>query len=162
LARDRGGGAAQRAWGAHKRREEQKAEVSEEASRIQAERRRRRYPVPWDDLPPLGVPLTTASWGVVVFEAIDVDPLDEPPAAGLYPHVQDNVSRYVWAHWRMPTLQEIYRTRPHRSEEEPGIGSSRGWWWASGEELQERARKLREVERAQRSRQMARQPAGGM
>jgi len=145
-----------------RRREEQKADISEEASRVQAERRRRRYPVLRDDPPPLGVPLATASWSVVVFEAIDLEPIDPEPAAGLYPHVQGDMSRYVWAHWRMPTLQEIAWTRPPRGDEEPEAGSSRGWWRASREELQERARKLREVERAQRSRQMARQPAGDL
>ena len=40
-----------------RRREERKAAVPEETSRIQAERRRRRYPVPGDDLPPLGFPV---------------------------------------------------------------------------------------------------------
>lgn len=136
-----------------KRREEQKAQASEEAGLIQAERRRRRYPVPRDDLPPLGVPLATANWGVVVFEAIDMEPHDPLPA-GLYPHMQSDVTRYVWAHWRMPGLEEIYRARPPRGEEGQGSEPSRGWWWASREELQERARKLREMERAQRSRQM--------
>lgn len=140
-----------------KRREAQKAEASDEANLIQTERRRRRYPVPSSDLPPLGCPVATANWGVVVFEAIDVAPLAAQPAVGLYPHVQGDVSRYVWAHWRMPTLQEIYRTRPPRKDEEPGGKSTSGWWWASREDLQERARKLREVERVQRSRQLARQ-----
>ena len=139
-----------------KRREEQRAQASEETVQIQAERRRRRYPVPADDLPPLGFPLATKSWGVVVFEAIDVDPIDEPAATGLYAHARGDPARFVWAHWRMPTLQEIYRTRPVPAEEDPDIRSARGWWWASRDELQERARKLREVERAQRSRHLAR------
>jgi hypothetical protein len=144
-----------------KRREEQKAQASEETSRIQAERRRSRYPVPGDDLPPLGFPLSTNRWGVVVFEAVDIDPIDEPSTIGLYAHVQGEPSRYVWAHWRMPTLQEIYRTRPVRAEEDPGVRCARGWWWASRDELQERARKLREVERAQRSRHMTRKMSAG-
>lgn len=140
-----------------RRREEQKARASEESLHIQAERRRRRHPVPGDDLPPLGVPLATRLWGVVVFEDIDSEAIiDEPSLLDLHPFVRDEPSRYVWARWRMPTLQEIYRTRPVSGDEEPEARSSRGWWWASREELQERARKLREVERAQRSRQFAR------
>jgi hypothetical protein len=139
-----------------RRREEQRVQASEETVQIQAERRRRRYPVPGDDLPPLGFPLATTHWGIVIFEDIESEPIGEPPAADLYAFVRADPSRYVWARWRMPTLQEIYRTRPVPGEEEPEARSSRGWWRASREELQERARKLREVERSQRSRQLTR------
>ena len=104
----------------------------------------------------------TASWGVVVFEAIDVDPVADLSAAGLYPHVQGDTSLYVWVHWRMPTLEEIYRTKPPQGEERSGGEPARAWWWASREELQDRARKLREVERAQRSRQTAGQASSGV
>ena len=136
----------------HKRREEQRAHVSEETSRLQAERRRRRYPVPGDDLPPLGFPLSTTRWGVVVFEDIESNPIQDPGMADLYPHVRSDPSRYVWARWRVPTLQEVYRTRPSRTDEDPELRSVRGWWWSSRDELRERARKLREVERMQRAR----------
>jgi hypothetical protein len=145
-----------------KRREEQKVQPSEgaglarAAGLVQAERRRRRYPVPGDDLPPLGFPLSTDRWGVVVFEEIESGPIHDPEAAEFYPHMRSDPSRYVWAHWRMPTLQEVYRTRPVRRDEDPELRATRGWWWASSEELRERARKLREVERAQKARQGAR------
>ncbi len=56
----------------------------------------------------------------------------------------------------MPGLQEIYRARPSREAQDPDLRSSRGWWWPSREELQERARKLRETERALRSRHLSR------
>lgn len=135
-----------------KRREEQRAQAPEEAARVQAERRRRRYPVPGDDLPPLGFPVSTERWGVVIFEDIENDPICDPGMADLYPHVRSDPSGYVWARWRMPTLQEVYRTRPSRTDEDVELRSVRGWWWASREELRERARKLREVERAQRAR----------
>ena len=139
-----------------KRREEQKAHISEESTRLQAERRRRRYPVPGDDLPPLGLPVSTERWGVVVFEDIESDPIQGAGTTDLYPHVRSDPARYVWARWRIPTLQEVYRTRPCRTDEGPKLRSVRGWWWASREELRERARKLREVERAQRARNEAR------
>ncbi|MBB3019267.1 hypothetical protein FHR70_002321 [Microvirga lupini] len=139
-----------------RRREEQRAQRSDESVRVQAERRRRRYPVPGDDLPPLGFPLSTARWGVVVFEEIESDPIHDPDMAEFYPHIRSDPSGYVWAHWRMPTLQEVYRTRPSRADEDPELRSVRGWWWASRDELRERARKLREVERMQRARHEAR------
>ena len=135
-----------------KRREEQRALLPEETSRVQAERRRRRYPVPGDDLPPLGFPVSTDRWGIVVFEDIESDPIHNPEAEELYPHIRSNSSGYVWARWRMPTLQEVYRTRPSRTDEDPELRAVRGWWWASRDELRERARKLREVERAQLAR----------
>jgi hypothetical protein len=139
-----------------KRREAQKEQPpSQETQALQMERRRRRYPVPGDDLPPLGFPVSTFRWGVVVFEEIDETPITEPPANELYPHVSD-WARHVWARWRLPTLQEIYRTRPSREDPDPEAQASRGWWWASREELRERARKVRETERAQQTRSGAR------
>lgn len=142
-----------------KRREERKAHAPEEGSALQAERRRRRHPVPGDDLPPLGFPVATGAWGVVVFEDIESLPIDDPSMLNLYPHTRSDPSRYVWARWRMPSLQEVYRTRPSRDADDPEQRAGRGWWWASREELQQRARKLREVERAQRSRDLAHKPS---
>ena len=139
-----------------KRREERKGQAAQETSPLQLERRRRRYPVPGDDLPPLGPPVATFPWGVVVFEEIGSAPIDEPLSPGLYPHVKDEPARYVWARWRMPSLQEIYRTRPFRDDQDLDLKASRGWWWADRGELQERARKLREMERALRSRHLSR------
>jgi hypothetical protein len=139
-----------------KHREEQKAQSSGEPSRVQAERRRRRYPVPGDDLPPLGIPLSTVHWGVVVFEDIESDPIGDPTVAELYPHLGDDFARFVWARWRMPTLQEVYRTKPTCEEDNPDLRSSRGWWHPRRDELQERGRRLREIERAQRSRFLTR------
>jgi hypothetical protein len=136
-----------------RRREEQKGRAPDQASLLQAaERRRRRYPVPGDDLPPLGSPLATLSWGVVVFEDIESEPIREAEVRELYPHLGPDPTRYVWARWRMPALQEVYRTRPAREAPDPELRISRGWWEASRDELQQRARKLREMERAQRSR----------
>jgi hypothetical protein len=112
--------------------------------------------VPGDDLPPLGFPVSTERWGVVVFEDIESEPIPDPGIADLYPHVRSDPARHVWARWRMPTLQEVYRTRLSRTDEDAELRTSRGWWWASREELRERARKLREVERMQRARTEAR------
>jgi hypothetical protein len=100
--------------------------------------------------------VATFPWGVVVFEEIASAPIGETLPPDLYPHAKDDPARYVWARWRMPSLQEIYRTRPFRDEQDPALRASRGWWWADREELQERARKLREMERALRSRHLSR------
>ncbi|MCB5175626.1 hypothetical protein [Microvirga lenta] len=135
-----------------RRREEQKSRPSGASDRVQAERRRRRYPVPGDDLPPLERPVSTPAWGVVVFEEIDEGVRDEA-VREFYPHLQGNLSGYVWARWRMPWLQEVYSTKPAPEGEGLELRESRGWWLPSRDELQERARRLREIERAQRSRE---------
>jgi len=138
-----------------RRREEQARLGPRPASPAQLERRRRRYPVPGDDLPPVETPLMTLSWGIVVFEEIEDQVIEEKVDAGIYPHAREEPGHYVWAHWRVPTLQEIYRTRPAREAEERALGRSRGWWRPDRDELQERARQLRQIERAQRMRHAA-------
>ncbi|HEU6442323.1 MAG TPA: hypothetical protein VFF38_08170 [Microvirga sp.] len=144
-----------------KRREEQRQHGASPVSPIQIERRRRRYPVPGDDLPPVETPLMTFSWGVVVFEEIDHHVIGEVLDSRIYPHATEAPGRYVWAHWRMPTLQEIYRMRPAREAEDRSLCESRGWWLPNRGELQERARRLREMERAQRARQAAQKDSVG-
>ncbi len=138
-----------------RRREERKRRGHEPPDPVQAEKRRRRFPVPGDDLPPLDMPLATSAWGVVIFEDIDSVPIQEIVESDLYPHAAGHPGRYVWARWRMPSLQEIYRIRPRREPDDAHLREVRGWWMPSREELQERARKLREIERAQRSREMS-------
>jgi len=144
-----------------RRREEQKQHGPAPVSPVQMERRRRRYPVPGDDLPPVETPLMTLSWGVVTFEEIEDHVIEEALDTGIYPHAREDPGRYVWAHWRMPTLQEIYRMRPAREAEERSLRESRGWWWPSRDELLERARRLREIERAQRTRHAAHKDSVG-
>jgi len=107
------------------------------------------------------VPLATLSWGVVVFESIENHVIDEAVDSTLYPHARDSTGRLVWAQWRMPTLQEIYRARPARELEDRAVRESRGWWHPTREELQERARKLRQVERAAQSRHALQKNSAG-
>lgn len=138
-----------------RRRDEQRQHGASPVSPIQTERRRRRYPVPGDDLPPVETPVMTLSWGVVVFEDIDHHVVGKGLDRSLYPHATEDPGRYVWAYWRMPTLEETYRARPAREAEAPSLRESRGWWLPDRGELQERARRLRELERAQRARHAA-------
>jgi len=145
-----------------KRREEQGCLPGGSADRLQAERRRRRYPVPGDDLPPLEQPVSTFTWGVVVFEEIEDERITEEGAREFYPHLAGDLKDYVWARWRMPWLQEVYRAKAAPEGEGHDLRASRGWWPASRGELQERARKLREMERAQRSRESARKTSAGV
>jgi hypothetical protein len=140
-----------------RRREERKLRAEAEPSAaVQAERRRRRYPVPGDDLPPLDAPVSTRNWGVVVFEDIEEELVGESLPREIYPHAAEEPHRYVWARWRMPNLQEVYRARPPREADDERSVADRGWWLPTREELRERARKLRALERAQSARDQVR------
>ncbi|GJD53621.1 hypothetical protein OPKNFCMD_6398 [Methylobacterium crusticola] len=124
----------------------------------EAERRRRRHPVPRGDPPPLGVPVETAAYGVVTFEALDADPLDPAEAAARYPAAA-GPGPLVWGWWRMPTLAELAGLTPAAAPDRPG----RGWWPATRAGIEERRRRLRESARARETRArgpgVARSPA---
>lgn len=140
------------------RHRERRARDDGSSARLQAERRRRRYPVRPDDPPPLDWPVATHGYGVVLFEEIDGEVVDVPAVAALYPHLSTD-AEYVWAWWRLPTVEEVNRTWPARESEAPEISRPRGWWRPSRAELQERRRMLRAAERARRSRAGAHQEA---
>jgi hypothetical protein len=142
-----------------RRREERARQGSGRTERFQAERRRRRYPVPGDDLPPLEYPVSTFTWGVVVFEDIESEPITDEAVQEFYPHLPSETAGYVWARWRLPWLQEVYRAKPAREGKGGDLQAIRGWWPSTRQDLQERARRLRQAERAQRSRELVREPS---
>jgi hypothetical protein len=142
------------------RQSERKARDDGHAAQVQAERRRRRYPVRADDPPPLDWPVATHGYGVVLFEDIVGEVVDTESVAALYPHLGADVD-YVWARWRLPTLEEVNATWPAREPEAPEVAGPRGWWRPSRAELQERRRLLRATERARRTRAEAREEADG-
>ncbi|WP_064503869.1 hypothetical protein [Methylobacterium platani] len=113
----------------------------------EAERRRRRHPVPRADPPPLGAAVEVAQAGVVVFEALDDAPVAETAALAHYPGITAD-GPLVWGWWRIPTPAEIADTVPAAAPDAPG----RGWWPATRAGLEERLRRLRETARAQATR----------
>jgi hypothetical protein len=136
------------------RRQEAKALPRDpEAVALQGERRRRRYPVPGDDLPPLGQPLTVFEFGVVVFEDLGDELIGRGAVPVAYPHVREEGPAYLWAHWRLPTFREIAWTRPRSEAEEWSARAARGWWRPDRGELDERRRILRRTERAKQTRE---------
>jgi hypothetical protein len=109
------------------------------ARQRQADRRRRRYPVPGDDLPPFGEPVGTHA-GVLVFEGVEADPVDAADAVA-YSHSAAEPNRHVWGLWRPPSFRELRAAKPGhgcRPEEE-----ARGWWAAGVDEIDEARRRLR-------------------
>lgn len=127
-----------------RRREAQRADPVE-AMRL-AERRRRRYPVPLGDPPPLDLPVTTDLFGVVVFEAIgEAIPEDEviPP---VFAHAEPRDEVFAYARWRMPDWREIARAKPSDAP------ARRGWRPPTAADLDERRRAMRSAARARETR----------
>jgi hypothetical protein len=76
-----------------------------------AERKRRRYPVNIDRLPPVGR-VVAIQYGLVVFEEFTGE-LVEPEVVGdFYPGATDG---HVWAPWRKPTLEELVQAWPSKT-----------------------------------------------
>lgn len=105
-----------------------------EASRLRAaERRRRRYPLPADDLPPPERPVTTGQYGVIAFTEVTGE-LADPEAVGqLYdqgPRVHPDL---VWGTWRVPSFGELVGTWPSKPPD--ASQRERGWWLPTKEEL---------------------------
>ena len=109
-------------------------EERETARRLAADRRRRRHLIALDDPPPLGEPVATEGFGVVVFEGIDLEPSE--PGGGL-----------GWGHWRFPTWRELAEIEPAAEADR-----ARRWWPPTATDLAERRRRLREGERAKATR----------
>lgn len=131
-----------------KRQAQRRGSAQDLASRSRsAERRRRRYPLFPDDLPPLGRPVMTLAYGIVVFTGSDSEAVDLETLASQYTNIPV-ADHYVWGHWRSATLDELIRTWPARagskSEAESGI-----WWQPTIDEL----RAARKAARASQQRQ---------
>jgi hypothetical protein len=127
-----------------RRAEERKGTEREMRSKLRAaERKRRRYPLPTDDLPPAGRPVAT-SYGIVVFTEITGELVDPGLVADFYPGVTED---YLWGYWRVPTFDELVRTWPAKAppRRDPG------WWQPTIEEL----RPARRAARAREARKQA-------
>lgn len=115
------------------------------------ERRRHRYPVPGDALPPFGRVLMTHA-GPVVFEETTGELADAATLARFYPGVGAEGAALVWAGWRRPTHAELVAAWPARAPPSPAE-QARGWWQPTLDVLREERRRAASAERAQATRQ---------
>lgn len=120
----------------------------------EAERRRRRYPVPASELPPLGRVLTSHEGPLVILE-VTGEVVPEETAARHYPWSSGLSDDLVWASWRRPTHDELVKTWPARRPTTPNA-FLRGWWQPTLEELRVARRAARSSERAQDTRRISR------
>ncbi len=135
-----------------RKREASRRASPEHAERLAeaAERRRNRYPVPEDALPPLGRVLMTHV-GPAVFEAVTGEVVEAAVAARFYPSVAVGSGALVWATRRRPTQEELIRAWPAREEAGPAE-TTRGWWQPTIEVLREERRRAASLERARATR----------
>ena len=135
-----------------RKREERRKASPEHGDRLAeaAERRRNRYPVPEDALPPLERVLMTHV-GCVVFEAVTGEFVEPMVAARFYPGVAAGPAAFIWAGRRKPTHDELVRTWPARIV--PCLAElARGWWQPTIEVLREERRRAASLERARATR----------
>ncbi len=134
-----------------KRKESRKASLEHGIRRAEAaERRRHRYPVPEDALPPLDRVLMTHA-GCVVFEAVTGELVEPVVAARFYPGVTAASAALIWAAWRKPSHAELVQAWPARTP--PSLADlARGWWQPTIEVLREERRRAASLERARATR----------
>ncbi len=127
-----------------KRAEARKGTEGErKARRRSAERRRRRIPLPADDLPPLDRPIATAAYGIIVVSDITGELVEHEEVTDLYPDIADD---HIWGSWRAPSLEELVRTWPSKATSQDDE-RRRGWWFPTIEELRDARRAARSRER---------------
>lgn len=130
---------------ARRKRAEARKGTDEEKKSLRrvAERKRRRIPLPAADLPPLGRPIATVLYGIIVVDDVTGELVDLAELSGLYPH---SPHERVWGVWRVPSLEELVHTWP--SKVVPGeYERQRGWWLPSLEEMRVARQTARSRER---------------
>ncbi|CZT36518.1 hypothetical protein [Rhizobium sp. 9140] len=122
-----------------RRAEERKGTEDDLKSKARStERRKHRYPLLPDDLPPPGMPVAI-SYGIVVFTEIPGELVDYAAVSDFYPGATGN---HVWGLWRAPSLDELLSTWPAKAIPDP----PGDWWMPTIEELRpaRRAARVRE------------------
>jgi hypothetical protein len=110
-----------------------------------AERRKFRYPVPLNDLPPLDRPVSTPTYGIIVMTGSHGELVGGDTAGEFYAEVAAD-RELIWASWRPATLEELVKTWPARAEPEPAE-RARGWWQPTKPELVTARKAARAIER---------------
>lgn len=123
----------------------------EDTKATASERRRRRYPVPASELPPLDRVLMSHEGPLVILE-VTGELVPKETGIRHYPWSSELFDDLVWASWRRPTHEELVRAWPARRPTTPDA-FQRGWWQATIEELRAARRAAKSVERAQETRQ---------
>lgn len=115
-----------------KRAEARKGTEDEAKAKLRtSERRKRRLPIPSDDLPPLERPVATTAYGIVVLTTITGELVDREEVSEHYLLAHDS---HIWASWRTATLEELVHTWPSQAQPDE-YERVRGWWQPTLDEL---------------------------
>jgi len=140
-----------------KRRDARKGSSKHDEMAARAvERRRRRYPVPVEALPPLDRTVMTPQHGAVIFTDITGELVEESVLASFYPDVATADGSLVWGSWRKPTHDELVKAWPSRSPASE-VELKRGWWQPTLLELRDERHRARAIERARATRRLKKQ-----
>lgn len=124
-------------------------EEDEIAKARSRERRRKRYPVPSNQIPPFTRAMSTHI-GVIVFAGLDGEFADAETVEAFY-FRPDAGRDYVWVAWRTGTLEELVTAWPVP----PGPTAEerhRGWWLPTLDELRVARRDARSREKSRQRR----------
>jgi hypothetical protein len=128
------------------------SEDEAKAKRRTSERRKKRLPAPSNDLPPLGRPVATCAFGIIVVTEITGELLNAQEFSEHHPNID---VEHVWAGWRAPTLEELVQTWLARVE--PGeYERLRGWWMPTIDELRVARSSTKSMLRRQQNRNVER------
>lgn len=107
-------------------------EEDEIAKARSREKRRKRYPVPSDHMPPFDRAVSTPI-GVIFFRELDGEFADAETIKAFY-FTPAAGTDFVWVSWRTGTLEELVTTWPARSGP-TAQERHRGWWLPTLDEL---------------------------
>ncbi|RUW23191.1 hypothetical protein EN858_00630 [Mesorhizobium sp. M4B.F.Ca.ET.215.01.1.1] len=138
-----------------RRRETAKSSDAYKAAQLRnAERRRHRYPLPTEHLPPVGKPVATEEYGIVIFDEVSGELVEAEDLTASYPNAACANASYIWGRWRSATLSELIATWPARSAPKADK-RSRGWWQPTLPELRVARRNARSMERRKQTRDLS-------
>ncbi|WDZ81877.1 hypothetical protein PWG15_33795 (plasmid) [Ensifer adhaerens] len=104
------------------------------------ERRRQRYPVPGEHIPPFERAIATHR-GVVFFIGTNGELADAGTVSDFYFPVRES-DGFVWATWRRGSLEELVRTWPERTLPTT-TELEQGWWFPTLDDLRQARRQAR-------------------
>jgi hypothetical protein len=129
-----------------RRQAERRGSEEDRASRARAcERRRRRHPLLTNELPPLGRPVMTRAYRIVVFTAFDGELVEPEILRAFYADLPPN-DDYIWGRWRPARLEELVKTWPSRQASQSNTAGV-VWWQPTLDELRAARKAARALER---------------